>query len=184
MPCLRKMSYVPRFLLLLIATLSFHCTPAIRVHSARSAIASFDRYRTFAFDTAESAPNDYASSERSAEVCKRVREQATKLLEDKGYVQADGGKSDLVLRVAAGRREPAIRRPSHGVPGWLVEDEEDDFVEGAFVVDAFDTTTEELVWHGSARTAVDANRIDEERLQRAVMEVLASFPSRRSDAPR
>jgi hypothetical protein len=80
--------------------------------------------------------------------------------------------------VAAGRRERAIRLPQRAHPDWLLEDEEDDFVEGAFVVDAFDAATGEMVWHGSARLEIDPGSVQEERLQRAVGEVLASFPRR------
>jgi hypothetical protein len=162
----------------------FCCTSAINVHSARSPTAPFDRYRTFAFDTTESAPPDYASSTRSAEVGRRIRQQASELLEAKGYRMAADAKPDIVLRIAAGRRERVVRQREHARLDWLEEDEEADFVEGAFVIDAFDAATEELVWHGSARTAVDPNRIDYERLQRAVASVLATFPSRKADAPR
>jgi hypothetical protein len=153
------------------------CTSAINIHSATSPTASFDRYRTFAFETTDSAPNGYASSARTAEVRQRVIQQASELLEAIGYAPAVDGKPDLVLRVEAGRREREVQHPVHVHPGWLVEDEEDDYVQGAFVIDAIDAATEELVWHGSARAEVDPNRIDAERLQRAVTSVMATFPA-------
>jgi DNA-binding transcriptional MocR family regulator len=153
------------------------CSSAINVHSARSPTAPFDRYRTFAIDTTESALNGYASSAQSIEVRRRVIQQASKLLEARGYAHAVNGKPDLVLRVEAGRREREVQHPPHVRPGWLEEDEEEDFVEGAFVIDAIDAATEELVWHGSARAEVDPNRIDATRLQRAVASVMTSFPA-------
>lgn len=59
-----------------------------------------------------------------------------------------------------------------------LDQEERDFVEGAFVIDAFDRETRELVWHGSARTEINPGPIDDARLRQAVESVLASFPAR------
>lgn len=157
------------------------CTSSTAIHTARAPAAHFGEYRTFAFETNGSAPSPKAPG-RSAEVARRVRHQAGDLLEAKGYVHVDL-KPDLLIRVAAGRREEAISHPHPG-PRWLDEDEEEDFVEGAFVIDAFDATTDELVWHGSARAEVNPSQIDEERLRRAVSSVMAAFPSRIADASR
>jgi len=176
----RTMSCKPQLILLLLATQFVFCTSAISIHSARSPTARFSGYRTFAFESFGSAPSDYVSSARSAEVRSRVRQQASKLLQAKGYVVAADSKPDLTIRVAAGRREQEISHP-HPAPRWLEEDEEEDFVEGALVIDALDAATEELVWHGSARAEVNPNQIDDERLRRAVTSVMATFPSRTAD---
>jgi hypothetical protein len=173
-----------RLWLVFLAMRMVGCAPAISVHSARSPNVSFDRYRTFAFESREGAPGDYASSPRSAEVCRRVAQEAGKLLEAKGYMPAVGGQSDLVLRVGAGRRERVVEHPQPERPGWLDEDEEDDFVEGAFVIDAFDAASTKLVWHGSARAEVDPSRIDDQGLHRAVVSVLAGFPPHIPDSRR
>ncbi len=163
-----------RLFLLLLATLIVGCTTAVHVHSARSPTASFDRYRTFALDMTENAPSGYASSARSAEVRKRVRQYASARLEAKGFVRtAIDANPDLVLRIEAGRVERVFR---HAVP-WLEEEEGEDFVEGAFVIDAFDAATDQLVWHGAARGEADSDRVDDERIRRAVASVLATFPS-------
>src|SRR5208283_2779356 len=58
------------------------------------------------------------------------------------------------------------------------DEEERELVERAFIIDAFDRETRELVWHGSARTEVDPSPIAYERLRKAVESLLASFPSR------
>jgi len=159
---------------LLLATWILGCTTAVHVHSAKSPTASFDRYRTFALDMTENAPSGYASSARSAEVRKRVRQYASALLEGRGFVlTAIEGKPDLVLRIAAGRAERVFR---HAVP-WLEEEESEDFVEGAFVIDAFDAASDQLVWHGAARGEAGSDRIDDDRLRRAVTSVLATFPA-------
>jgi Domain of unknown function (DUF4136) len=55
--------------------------------------------------------------------------------------------------------------------------EEQDLVEGSFVIDAFDRATRKIVWHGSARAEVNPGPVDYERVRRAVESVLASFPA-------
>jgi uncharacterized protein DUF4136 len=169
------------FLLFLTLGIVF-CTPTVSIHSAKSPTARFADYRTFAFDSTEGVP--LSAGSRSAEVGRRVRQQLAQLLESKGYVQAAArSRPDLLIRVGAGRRAQEISHPHPG-PRWLEEDEEDDFIEGAFVIDALDSATQELVWHGSARAEVEPDRIDDERLRRAVTSVMGTFPIRTADFPR
>jgi Domain of unknown function (DUF4136) len=165
------------FLILILAFGVASCTRTVIVHSAASPSARFDAYRTFEFRMMESPPPSYGSSPRTVEACRRIEQEATELLQAKGYSAAGDGKPDLVLWVAAGRRERATY--SEAVHrGWFSEDEGEDFTEGSFVIDAVDAATHDLVWHGSARTEVDANGINESLLRRAVTSVMVRFPSR------
>jgi Domain of unknown function (DUF4136) len=59
-----------------------------------------------------------------------------------------------------------------------LDQEEQDLVEGAFVIDAFDAESHRILWHGSARAQVSPGPLNEDRLRRAVESVLASFPAR------
>jgi hypothetical protein len=164
--------------LLALAFATAFCAHAINVHSAASPTARFDAYRTFAFRIMENAPRSYRASALSAEVCQRVQVQASEALEAKGYQETTEPKPDLILWVGAGRREREMQHDeTHNAP-WINEREEEDFVEGAFVIDAFDGVTHEQVWHGSARTEVDPGRIDSELLRQAVQSVMARFPAR------
>jgi hypothetical protein len=70
-----------------------------------------------------------------------------------------------------------------GAPGMetyhgQLDTEERDLVEGAFVIDAFDGKSRELLWHGAARAEITPGHVDYDRLRRAVESVLASFPTR------
>jgi hypothetical protein len=154
------------------------CSTAINVHTAVAPSARFDRYRTFVFETAREVPPAFEPSPRSSYVRHRVEEMSAAILIGKGYTLAANAPADLRIRVAAGRRTREIRRQVRAHPDWLLEDEEDDFVEGAFVIDAIDNGTGEMVWHGSARVEVEPGKVDEERLRRAVNTFLASFPPR------
>jgi uncharacterized protein DUF4136 len=164
--------------LALFAMATVRCTREINVHSATSPTARFDIYTTFEFRGNASAPAFYQTSELSKDVGQRVEVQAAEALVSKGYAESTDGKPDLILRVAAGRRERSKRELEPIRPGWLIEDEEHDFEEGSFIIDAFEASTGELVWHGGARTEVDPGTIDSALLRRAVQSVMSRFPTR------
>ncbi|HEY3820265.1 MAG TPA: DUF4136 domain-containing protein [Polyangiaceae bacterium] len=172
----------PASLLLLCAPLVFGaalgaCSSSVDVHTARSPGAHFEQYRTFSFESDPRSPIRYARSPQSAYVESRIEQVATSILEAKGYVPAQG-PADLHILVSAGRLERELQLPQRARPDWLLEDEEDDFVEGAFVIDAFDGSRGDMLWHGAARLEVDPRRVDEDRLTRAVHMVLEGFPAR------
>jgi hypothetical protein len=123
---------------------------------------------------------DFTPSPQSSLVRQHVEQMTGTVLVAKGYapVSVAGTPPDMAIRVSAGRREREIRRPVRVRPDWLVEDESEDFVEGSFVIDAFDAATDQLLWHGSARLEVEPATVNEERLRRAANAVLTSFPSR------
>jgi hypothetical protein len=151
------------------------CTTAINVHTKQSPSADFDHYRTFSFEGDSRPPARFGSSLESLYVKRRVARVAGTVLQEKGYVPAKE-VADMSLRVSAGERVREIHIPQRSRPAWFDEEEDEDFVEGAFVIDAFDTATGEIVWHGSARLEVDPAKVDERRLRRAVSDVLAKFP--------
>jgi uncharacterized protein DUF4136 len=180
------------------------CTSAVDIHSLRSPAAHFERYRTFAFDVRAQAPNKYETSARSADVRDHVQQIAASILQSRGYILSPIEQADLIVRVEAGRRQYKIpmstgTMPLGGgvaglsaqtgdgnVPGpaeveatyhGQLDQEELDFVEGAFVIDAFDGKTRDLLWHGFARTEVTPGPVDYARVRQATESVLASFPA-------
>ncbi|MEO6419537.1 MAG: DUF4136 domain-containing protein [Polyangiaceae bacterium] len=162
------------------------CSP-VRSHSAGLATAPFPQYRTFSFGTGESSPAGFKSSPRTAEVERRMLPIVAAVLQEKGYAAAETGKKgDVVVACASGARK-GIKRPasasSHGAADGLADDEEEDFVEGAIVIDMFDGTNDGQVWHGAARAEVNPDKIDDQLLQRAVREVLAPFPVHATSGP-
>jgi hypothetical protein len=168
-----------RSLVLTAAILMAGCTEAIDVHSARSPVAHFERYRTFAYETDVHAPSGFTPPPPSLRVEQDAERFVAEALRDKGYVLTSGGPTDMRIRLYVGRRRGERREPAHGPPGWLVEseNEEEDFVEGALVIDVVDASGD-LVWHGAARTEIDPGHVEEQLLRRAVNKVLSSFPGR------
>ena len=131
---------------------------------------------------AEQAPGAYQSSQRSAEVQRRVRLLVARFLEDRGYVQKPEGEGDFVVRVSSGRRERevavsmAFPRPKPEGPAWFEEHEVEDFVEGILVIDILDEKKRQTLWHGAARVEINPEKIDDEILKRATAKIMASFP--------
>jgi len=98
-------------------------------------------------------------------------------LEKKGYTQASG-KGDFVIRFGSGRRDVEVEHGSSSshLDSFMEEDESNDFVEGAIVIDAFDGSNDGQIWHGSARTAINPNKVDDSLLSQAINDVLVKFP--------
>ena len=154
------------------------CGSAVNSHVSVLPTAPFARYRTFSFESGEGAPGGYKTSAASAGIQSRMKPLITAALEKKGYSQAPG-KGDFVIRFGSGRRDASVERhePSPHLSSFMEEDETQDFVEGALVIDAFDGSNDGQIWHGSARTEINPGHVDDALLAKSVDEVLAKFPA-------
>ena len=148
------------------------------LHSSINPAASFDSYRTFSFGSSGGPAAGYTTSARCAEVQRRLRPVILAALTQKGYVPATGS-GDLTVLFGSGAREVG----SPIVEGWMPDDESADFVDGSLVVDAFDAAEGHLVWHGASRARLDPDRVDDDRIQRSVQELLSSFPPATGASP-
>jgi hypothetical protein len=120
-------------------------------------------------------------SSRSAEVQRRLRPLIVAALTQKGYAAA-AGKGDFVIMIGSGRRVVTVREasPPEGDQSEFESPHFDyDEVDGALVIDAFDAASGLRVWHGSSRTEIAPQHVDQALLQRSVALLLASFPAER-----
>jgi hypothetical protein len=147
----------------------------LNTHTATNPAASFEHYRTFYFGASEGPPTGYEWSPRSADVQRRLRGMIAAALTARGYT-AVPEKGDILIMFGSGRREVSQHDTSGVGTGWLPDDESQDFVEGALVVDAFDGTVGNKIWHGATQAKIDPDRIDTEQLQRSVERLVAAFP--------
>jgi hypothetical protein len=141
--------------------------------------ANFAPYRTFGFRLSEAPPAPYEASPRSFEVERRVREMVAAELGRKGYTEA-GTNPDFLVRLSSGIAKQEKAQPT--TTSGANENDPQTVTAGEIVVDAFDRSTSQQVWHGTARAEIDPQRINEPALQAAVQQMLARFPAR-SDAP-
>lgn len=155
------------------ATTSSSGSSQIQAVSAES--VAFASYRTFGFRLAEAPPAPYQVSARSFDVERRVHDLVAAELVRKGYTQADTNP-DFLLRLSAGTSKQTVA----GFPAD--ENKPQAIAMGGIVVDAFDRSTSQQVWHGTAQAEIDPTRINEPALQAAVQQLLAHFPTR-SDTP-
>ena len=148
------------------------------MHAVQNPKANFSSYRTFSMGPAEAPPPRYRTSERSAEARKKLVGLISAELQRKGYVPAAEGKGDFVVMFASGRRETTNVHETWSRDDWiwLDEDEELDFVEGSIVVDAYESTGDKLIWHGSIRTQLQPGKPDDVLFARSVRELMEKFP--------
>lgn len=170
--------------LAILSTLVFAaCTTTVDVHTKVSPTADFSRYGSFSFGPTEAPPDSYATSSRSPDVEERVQTIVSRVLQSKGYVPAD--KPGIVVRIAAGVHTAAERwpmfvpRPPPARDSWFTENEEQEILEGALVIDVYDAENQELLWHGAAHAEIDPDHVDEQLIERSVAQILTTFPARR-----
>jgi hypothetical protein len=148
----------------------------VGTHTAANPAASFEHYRTFSFGAPEGPPAGYAVSPRSAEVQRRARPIIQSMLAERGYTPVPA-KGDLTIMFGSGRRESSTHETSSVGEAWLPDDENQDFVEGALVIDAFDGAGGEKVWHGAMQANIDPDKLDDAQLQRSVQRLITAFPA-------
>lgn len=164
--------------LALVGALAIGCSTATSATGpAQTAVASsapLAGYRTFSFGFTEDAPRAYHGSARSLEVQHRMRELLAATLTQRGYVQ-DSTKPDFVVRFGAGTRDVEKATAYDGESPVLPES----FTLGGMKVDIYDASNKTEVWQGSVASKIDLTRpIDDAVVQRAVQDVLATFPPR------
>jgi hypothetical protein len=91
-------------------------------------------------------------------------------LASKGYTDA-GANGDFVVRIASGTDTEYAETD-------VAAAHENETTTGALVVDAFDRSTGQQVWHGTATAEIDPQKINEPALRTAVHQLLAPFPAR------
>jgi hypothetical protein len=146
---------------------------SLQVQSASAETASFAPFRTFGFRLAEVPPSPYQVSARSFEVERLAHDMVAAELVRKGYTDA-GANADFLVRISSG----TATRNTSTVLGGSDGDRLEPITTGEVVVDAFDRSTSQQVWHGAARATIDPQRINGPELQAAVRQLLAPFPAR------
>jgi hypothetical protein len=132
----------------------------------------FTAYRTFGFRLAAKLPFPYQVSARSFEVERRMHDLVATALAYKGYREASQSP-DFWVRLSSGTIKVDYDYTSASENDSVILDE--------MVVDAFDGSTAQRVWHGTAQAEIDPQQINERAIGAALQQMLAPFPAR-SDA--
>jgi hypothetical protein len=143
------------------------------VQAISAAPSTFTSYRTFGFRVAGEPPSPYQVSARSFEVERRMHDLVATALAHKGYREA-GTSPDFLIRLSSGTLEVDATQTYDG----MATGENDSFILGEMVVDAFDGSTAQQVWHGTAQAEIDPQRINERAIGAALRQMLEPFPER------
>ena len=93
-----------------------------------------------------------------------------------------GTTPDFLVRLSSGtfkEDEPLTAAGAYGTGNvdYRVRNE-GSFTSGEIVVDAFDGSTAQQVWHGTAQADIDPHRINEAAIESLVDQMLMHFPAR------
>jgi hypothetical protein len=170
-----------RWLLLLVVATACSCAEPIGhatlvapgIPPSDGVVGVLGPWSTFSFGPVEMPPPGFRMSTRYRTVRAVLPAMVAATLEARGYRLVDTS-ADLVVTFGAGLRE--IPWPSPGGDGG----DDDDYVQGTLVVDAFAAPDQRRVWHAALDVPIDPGHVDNSRLRRAVDRVLATFPAPRS----
>jgi hypothetical protein len=132
--------------------------------------AAFANYHTFGFRFAGQPAAPFEVSARSFEGERRMRPLIVAELLRKGYEEQTGrDKPDFTVSFGLGYAKEANQ---------LTEQTATPIEKGRMAIDAFDTSSNAQVWHGTAEAQVNPAKIDDSLLAAAVQQLLAPFPAR------
>ncbi|AKV04678.1 hypothetical protein AKJ09_11341 [Labilithrix luteola] len=141
---------------------------------SKAQTADLTHYRTYAQETAQEAPVGFELTSLAPEVDQAMRASVDEELAKRGYVQAPASSADLVVRNASGRRKvilaPAGQTLLVGAPERVATQAE-------LVIDIFDRSSGDQVFHGFAQEEVEPGRVKEKKISHAVSKVLAKVPT-------
>ncbi len=81
----------------------------------------------------------------------------------------------LLIRISTGTAKADKAEPTTTSGGN--ENQPQSITAGEVVVDAFDRSTGQQVWHGTARAEIDPQRVNEPLLQAAMKQMMTPFPA-------
>jgi hypothetical protein len=159
-------------LVLALAACGGSSGPGPVVKTSGAEVLSLGRYKTYAYATAQNAPQGYAwQGAPRADVLERIVRDIDADLAGKGYVRADDG--ELLVRVSTGRRqvtdEPTGATAVVGAPSH-------EETEGALVIDILERASGKQVFHGYAHDVIRGDRVEDAQIQKSVSKILEPVP--------
>lgn len=176
------------FTALLVATLA-GCAATPR-HEFDQA-ANFAELRTFSWLSPEHGDREVSVSHPvldSPLLGQRVRQAATRELQERGYVAVEENPDFFVTYHTAERQEERSRSGTYMSLGYgrghspffgssvLLDLTPRSFQEGTLIIDVVDARSDELVWRGWNDAVLSQRNFDQQRVNEAVDFILSAFP--------
>lgn len=100
-------------------------------------------------------------------------------LAQKGYQKAQsGGDLSLILTIGAKEKTDVQSFGRFGLQTSVYQ-----YTEGQLSLDAFDTKTQQPVWHGQASQTIDPDKPNPSKVDAAVAKMMAQFPATAAISP-
>lgn len=156
-----------RTTLALAIALALPLAAAARVSSDTTPGVNFAAYQTFTF--ANAAP----PAGMNPVAFERIRMGIEQGLTGKGYTKAADGDLAVIITVGAQDKTDVS---TWGRFGRQVDVHQ--YTEGQLSVDVFDSKTKQPLWHGQDTESIERGRIDDEKIDKRVGQLMAEFPAR------
>jgi len=140
---------------------------AARISSDTTPGVNFAAYQTFAL--ANAAP----PAGINPVAFERIRMGVEQGLASKGYTKAAEGDLSVVVTLGMQDRTDVS---TWGRFGRQVDVHQ--YTEGQLSIDVFDSKTQQPLWHGQDTESFEPGRVDPEKIEKRVAEVMARFPAR------
>jgi hypothetical protein len=149
------------------------------VHTTSAEVPVFSSFRTFAFRIPDAPAPPYSVSTRTFQLARRVHDLIEADLLRRGYV-ANETNPDIVFRLTTGIAQ--VDRPQPTTTSGGNENNPQSMIAGEIIIDAFDGSTSEPIWHGASRAAVDPLWDNEAAIESTVERMMARFPTRAEES--
>ena len=197
--------------LLLVLSISA-CATSLKSSVDVADHAEFGELKTYAWITDQPLFTSNATSPDVVNPLneQRIRTAVEEQLENKGYQKVSIDQADFVVAFTLGARDRVrvtqyyndfgynyygyhrgfspfsrfgrFNRFGHGINGFGPSVSVQTFTEGTLVVDIFDNTENEAIWHGSASKRLSRDNGTLELIDEAVTALMAEFPDREAMA--
>lgn len=128
---------------------------------------NFANYQTFGFVNAKPPAG------MNPVAFERIRQGVENGLTSKGYSKAAAGDLSVIITVGA-RDKTDIETWGR----WGRQVDVHQYTEGQLSIDVFDTKTQQPLWHGQATETVNPKKLEPEKIEAGVADVMARFPAR------
>ena len=133
---------------------------------------NFSAYKTYAW------VNSLPPAGMNPVMYQQIMMDIDSALVQKGYQKASPGDLSLVLTVTAQNKTDVESWGRFGLQTSVYQ-----YTQGQLSVDAFDTKTEQALWHGQATETVNPNKPNPSKVSAAVGKLMVNFPATAATAP-
>lgn len=154
--------------LVLAVALAVPLAAAARVSSDTTPGTDFTKYQTFTL------ANTAAPAGVNPVTFERIRMGVEQGMASKGYTKAEAN-GDLAVIITVGAQDKTDVN-TWGRFGLQVDVHQ--YTEGQLSIDVFDNKTRQPLWHGQETDDIDPGRVDGEKIDKHVGEVMARLPAR------